>query len=193
MKDLPALLEAPTNGTVIAPNISFKGQMEITGDDPITINGLFEGEIIALSGTVYVGSNGVLRGTVKAAKVIVAGQVDQINDADHIEATEYLAIAEGGTVTSNEINYGQIAMELGAVVHGRMRPSSTRKAFTATPEKPVAAAPVAAPETARVLMLDRSAAAAAPHAQSVHTAVEADDALAHARTGTHDVLTPLGT
>ncbi len=187
MNDLLTLLEAPKNGTVIAPNISFKGQMEITGDDPVTINGLFEGEIIALSGTVYVGSNGVLRGSVKAAKVIVAGQVDQINDADHIEATEYLAIAEGGTVTSNEINYGQIAMQLGAVVHGRMRPSAARKGVTTAPGKPAAAH-----ESARVLMMDRSnVPAAASHTQPTHGSLDTDEA--QVRTGTHDVLTPLGT
>src|SRR3989344_4849204 len=120
MDNLSSLLTAPNEGTVLAPSITFKGVMEINGPESITINGTFEGEIVAAAGTVFIGASGVMRGSVKAAKLIVAGTVEPLNDADLIEATEYLAIAKDGFLTSNEVVYGKIAMEMGAVVQAGM-------------------------------------------------------------------------
>jgi len=203
MDNLSSLLTAPNEGTVLAPSITFKGVMEINGPESITINGTFEGEIVAAAGTVFIGASGVMRGSVKAAKLIVAGTVEPLNDADLIEATEYLAIAKDGFLTSNEVVYGKIAMEMGAVVQAGMRPMGPRQVKAALHEGAAikAPAPSAATPSGSILHFERERASATqiPAFLTPTHAVVSDDQTtvgsehSEPRTGTHDnVLTPLG-
>src|SRR3989344_2323312 len=147
--------------------------------------------------------SGVMRGSVKAAKLIVAGTVEPLNDADLIEATEYLAIAKDGFLTSNEVVYGKIAMEMGAVVQAGMRPMGPRQVKAALHEGAAikAPAPSAATPSGSILHFERERASATqiPAFLTPTHAVVSDDQTtvgsehSEPRTGTHDnVLTPLG-
>jgi cytoskeletal protein CcmA (bactofilin family) len=127
MEDLSKMFTVPDEGTRISPNIVFKGRMEISGNETVLIKGTFEGEISAPEGTVFVDVDGTMRGSVIANKVVVAGTVEANGESDHIEATSMLAVAESGSLSSNEVHYGTLAMAMGATIQGSMRPLKPRK------------------------------------------------------------------
>lgn len=207
----------PADGTHLQPNLSFKGQMEISGEESFVIHGAFEGLIIAKTGKVFVGETGVFRGSIEAAEVAVAGTIEPLTDNDSITATKTLVITETGQVASPSIAYGKIAMELGAVLHGQIKPSHPRPARAADPlpnsERPQPAAATGS----RVFSIDARNTAPLPaflkpatpavavetetgtepqHAAMSHGSDDSDlgGEAPYARTGTHDAdaLTPIG-
>ncbi len=86
----------------------------ITGSGNFLINGEIDGDC-DLSGTVTLAKNGVWKGTIKAADVIVAGHVEgDIVAAGKVEITDTARIS--GTVSGEAI-----AVAEGAIVEGVMK------------------------------------------------------------------------
>ena len=86
----------------------------ITGSGNFLINGEIDGDC-DLSGTVTLAKNGLWKGTIKAADVIVAGHVEgDIIAAGKVEITDTARIS--GTVSGEAI-----AVAEGAVVEGVMK------------------------------------------------------------------------
>ncbi len=215
-KATPSMFALPSDGTHLQSNLAFQGTMEIKGEESFVIHGTFDGLIIAKAGKVYVGPTGVFRGSIEAAHVTVAGTIESSKNDDSITATEVLAITETGQLSSPMISYGQIAMELGAVLHGQIKPSNPRQARSAEP-LPVAerprldngrlvsidsrsasplpaflrpATPAMAPETEPTVALQNSESSISDGSDDAGLA----DAPSYGRTGTHDgdALTPIG-
>lgn len=86
----------------------------ITGSGSFLINGEIDGDC-DLSGTVTLAKNGIWKGTIKAADIIVAGHVEgDIVASGRVEITDTARIA--GTVSAEAI-----AVAEGAVVEGVMK------------------------------------------------------------------------
>ncbi len=86
----------------------------ITGSGSFLINGEIDGDC-DLSGTVTLAKNGLWKGTIKAADIIIAGHVEgDIVAAGKVEITDTARIS--GTVSGEAI-----AVAEGAVVEGVMK------------------------------------------------------------------------
>ena len=106
--------------TLIDEGCKISGLM--TGSGNFLINGEIDGDC-DLSGTVTLAKNGLWKGTIKAADVIVAGHVEgDIVAAGKVEITDTARIS--GTVSGEAI-----AVAEGAVVEGVMK--------TAGPSEPL--------------------------------------------------------
>lgn len=139
MTNIQELIASTPDGTSIDSNLSFHGTMVLNGPGAVRIGGTFEGSIVAKAGTVIVQETGIVRGTISAANVIVSGTVTTSNanaEADHIEATQCLALAKTATVASPMITYGSIAMDFGASIMGGMKPLTKADATDLTPPAP---------------------------------------------------------
>ncbi len=98
--------------TLINEGCKISGLM--TGSGNFLINGEIDGDC-DLSGTVTLAKNGVWKGTIKAADVIVAGHVEgDIVAAGKVEITDTARIS--GTVSGEAI-----AVAEGAIVEGVMK------------------------------------------------------------------------
>lgn len=139
MTNIQELIASTPDGTSIDSNLSFHGTMVLNGPGAVRIGGTFEGSIVAKAGTVIVQETGIVRGTISAANVIVSGTVTTSNanaEADHIEATQCLALAKTATVASPMITYGSIAMDFGASIMGGMKPLTKADATDLTAPAP---------------------------------------------------------
>lgn len=98
--------------TLISEGCKITGR--ISGDGEYLINGHVDGEC-DIGGTLTLAGSGIWTGTIRAANVIVAGQIDgDIIASGHVEITDSAKIA--GTVTGEAI-----AVAEGAVVEGVMK------------------------------------------------------------------------
>lgn len=79
--------------TVFGKETSFHGILEF--DNPLQINGHFEGEIIT-KGVLLIGEDATVKANIKAGTVIVGGEV-----TGNIEATTRLEMLETGKVHGN--------------------------------------------------------------------------------------------
>lgn len=92
----------------------------ISGDGDYLVNGEIEGES-DLSGTIMLAKNGLWRGTIRAANVVVAGHVEgDIVASGNVEITDTARIT--GTVSGEAI-----AVAEGAVVEGVMQTTGSSK------------------------------------------------------------------
>ncbi len=98
--------------TIINDGCKISGVM--TGSGSYLINGEIEGDC-DLDGTVTLAPNGLWKGTIKAADVIVAGHV-----AGDIVATGKVEIADTARITGT-VTAEAIAVAEGAVVEGVMK------------------------------------------------------------------------
>jgi cytoskeletal protein CcmA (bactofilin family) len=107
-------LRDTTNGSATLINEGCKINGTITGSGSFLINGEVDGDC-DLEGTVTLANNGFWKGTIKAANVIVAGNVQgDIIAAGKVEITDSARIT--GTVSGEAI-----AVAEGAVVEGVMK------------------------------------------------------------------------
>ena len=109
---LRRLRDQSSNATLIDEGCKISGLM--TGSGNFLINGEIDGDC-DLSGTVTLAKNGLWKGTIKAADVIVAGHVEgDIVAAGKVEITDTARIS--GTVSGEAI-----AVAEGAVIEGVMK------------------------------------------------------------------------
>jgi len=104
--------QSASAATLISEGCKISGM--ITGSGNFLINGEIDGDC-DLGGTVTLAKNGLWKGTIKAADVIVAGHVEgDIIAAGKVEITDTARIS--GTVSGEAI-----AVAEGAVVEGVMK------------------------------------------------------------------------
>lgn len=107
--------------TTIGEDIAFHGKLVIKNGRSIAIFGTVEGEIES-DGTVVVGEGGVVKGTVSANVIAVAGTVDNNNGAeDAIHARVSLVLGDTARIGSKTVNYGSIEMARGCRIDGTLK------------------------------------------------------------------------
>ena len=98
--------------TLISEGCKITG--EVTGDGDFLVNGQIAGDC-DIDGTVTLAANGFWQGSIRAANVIVAGQIEgDVTANGKVEITDTAKIS--GTVTGEAI-----AVAEGAVVEGVMK------------------------------------------------------------------------
>jgi cytoskeletal protein CcmA (bactofilin family) len=116
----PAPVPARPAGTapcVIGAKTQFKG--EITGTEPVLVEGLVEGTI-RITGPLRVGPGGTVRATVSAQTVVIAGEV--VGDC---HATERIEIEAAGKLTG-DIRAPRVVIVEGATFRGNSDMSARR-------------------------------------------------------------------
>ena len=117
------------NSAYVGASVTFKG--DIIASDTVIVEGTVEGNVTA--GSVLVGTNGAIRGSLSANDAEIKGLL-----AENAEIKGFLHLRSTGRV-EGKISCGDLEVERGAVIDG---------AFTVgnSPERP--AAVNASPETA---------------------------------------------
>ncbi len=113
----PARPAAGAAPCVIGAKTQFKG--EITGTEPVLVEGLVEGTI-RITGPLRVGPGGTVKATVSAQSVVVAGEV--VGDC---HATERVEIEAAGKLTGN-IRAPRVVIVEGATFRGNSDMSPRR-------------------------------------------------------------------
>ena len=90
---MPVITEKGGVSTVFGKETSFYGILEF--ENPLQINGYFEGEIVT-SGVLLIGETAVVKANIRAATVVVGGEV-----TGNIEATTRLEMLDTGKVYGN--------------------------------------------------------------------------------------------
>lgn len=107
--------------TTIGEDLEFHGKLVIKNGSSIAIFGKVEGEIDS-DGTVVVGKSGIVKGTLSANVVAVAGTVDNHEGADNsIHARVALILGSTARIGSKTVNYGAIEMERGCRIDGTLK------------------------------------------------------------------------
>jgi len=96
--------------TYIGKSLLIKG--EVSGSEPIHIEGRVEGQILLPGGHVNIGRDGVVMSTVQAGEVIVRGTL-----RGKITASDRVEIHSGGSLIG-DVSAGRIRIEDGASFHG---------------------------------------------------------------------------
>jgi cytoskeletal protein CcmA (bactofilin family) len=102
---------------VVGAKTQFKG--EITGTEPVLVEGLVEGTI-RITGPLRVGPGGTVRATVSAQTVVIAGEV--VGDC---HATERIEIEAAGKLTG-DIRAPRVVIVEGATFRGNSDMSARR-------------------------------------------------------------------
>ena len=100
----------PYNGTYIGKSLLIKG--EVSGSEPIHIEGRIEGQISLPGGHVNIGRDGMVTSTVQAGEVIVRGTL-----RGKITASDRVEVHSGGSLIG-DVSAGRIRIEDGASFHG---------------------------------------------------------------------------
>ena len=98
--------------TYIGKSLVIKG--EVSGSEPIHIEGKIEGPISLRDCHVNVGRDAVVSSNVQAGEVIVRGTLD-----GNVTATDRVEVHSGGSLTGN-VSAGRISIEYGAYFHGKV-------------------------------------------------------------------------
>lgn len=98
--------------TYIGKSLVIKG--EVSGSEPIHIEGRIEGPISLRDCHVNVGRDAVLTSNVQAGEVIVRGTLDGT-----VTASDRVEVHSGGSLTGN-VSAGRISIEYGAFFHGKV-------------------------------------------------------------------------
>jgi cytoskeletal protein CcmA (bactofilin family) len=98
--------------TYIGKSLIIKG--EISGSEPIHIEGRIEGSISLRDCRVNVGREAVLSSNVQAGEVIVRGTLE-----GNVTATDRVEVHSGGSLTGN-VSAGRISIEHGAYYYGKV-------------------------------------------------------------------------
>ena len=106
---MPTITEGGGISTVFGKETSFYGILEF--DNPLQINGYFEGEIIT-EGVLLIGETATVKANIRAGTVVVGGEV-----TGNIEATNRLEMLESGKVYGN-IRTAKLQIADGVVFDG---------------------------------------------------------------------------
>jgi len=96
--------------SVIATGLTFEGKIE--GSGHVRISGRFKGDI-HVDGTLTIEAGAHLAGSVRAASVIVAGEIE-----GNIESAQKVELHQTGVV-NGDVNAGSLAVAGGARMRGR--------------------------------------------------------------------------
>ena len=99
-----------TPNAVIGKNLIIKG--EVSGTEPLLIEGQIEGTINVNGYYVGIGPSGKVKATINAAEVVVRGNVN-----GNLQVSERLEIRSGGSV-NGDIVTRRLSIEEGAYFHG---------------------------------------------------------------------------
>jgi cytoskeletal protein CcmA (bactofilin family) len=108
----PSIQPYKDGGTYIGKSIVIKG--ELSGDEPIQIDGRVEGPISLHEGRVNIGREASVRSNVRAGEVIVRGTLE-----GNVTATDRVEVHTGGSLTG-DVMAGRVTVELGAFFHGKV-------------------------------------------------------------------------
>ena len=114
----PARPAAGTAPCVVGAKTQFKG--EITGTEPVLVEGLVEGTI-RITGPLRVGPGGTVKATVSAQSVVVAGEL--VGDC---QVSERVEIETAGKLTGN-IRAPRVVIVEGATFRGNSDMSPHRE------------------------------------------------------------------
>lgn len=119
--------------TLIDVGVNIVGKVTVSNGRSLLISGCVEGEVES-DGAILVNLGGVIRGSIKAKSLQVAGLVERTNDNDLIQVFGPLILAETAVVNCDVVSEG-LKTSYGAVMNGSFRPHSTRvaKAVPANP------------------------------------------------------------
>ncbi len=113
--------------SLISPGVVLKG--ELTSQGSIRVDGSLEGSI-DIKGSLLLGEKGAIKGDVKAANMILAGQVEGT-----VTVTERLDITNTG-VMLGDINARIITIEEGGIIQGNTQMTRAKTESEAKQEKP---------------------------------------------------------
>jgi len=108
----PSIQPYKDGGTYIGKSIIIKG--ELSGDEPIQIDGRVEGPISLREGRVNIGREASVTSSVRAGEVIVRGTLE-----GNVTATDRVEVHTGGSLTG-DVTAGRVTVELGAFFHGKV-------------------------------------------------------------------------
>jgi cytoskeletal protein CcmA (bactofilin family) len=111
--------------TVLSRGVALKG--ELSGREDVFIDGEFEGQIRVSGAGVTIGANGRVTAEVEADEIVVEGRFD-----GSLRARQRLMICRTAHVTG-DIEAPRLAIEDGAVLHGRVEMSQPGTARSARP------------------------------------------------------------
>ncbi|PYY01833.1 MAG: cell shape determination protein CcmA [Acidobacteria bacterium] len=98
--------------TYIGKSLVIKG--EVSGSEPIHIEGKIEGPISLRDCHINVGRDAVVSSNMQAGEVIIRGTVD-----GNVTASDRVEVHSGGSLTGN-VCAGRISIEYGAYYHGKV-------------------------------------------------------------------------
>ena len=108
----PSVQPYKDGGTYIGKSIVIKG--ELSGDEPIQVDGRVEGPISLREGRVNIGRDASVTSHVRAGEVIVRGTLE-----GNVTATDRVEVHSGGSLTG-DVTAGRVTVELGAFFHGKV-------------------------------------------------------------------------
>lgn len=111
----PALLASPANKkdlkeSLLATGLTFEGKIE--GSGHVRISGRFKGDV-HVDGTLTIDAGAHLAGSVRAASVVVAGEIE-----GNIEGAQRVELHQGGVV-NGDVSAGTLTVADGARMRGR--------------------------------------------------------------------------
>jgi len=98
-----------SSDTVITGDIIFSGGLRVDG----TIRGNIS-EQDGTQGTIIVGENGRIEGTVSASKIVLIGSV-----VGPVNATQFIELQTKARITG-DLHYKSLEMHMGAVIDGKL-------------------------------------------------------------------------
>jgi cytoskeletal protein CcmA (bactofilin family) len=113
-------VSAPLEQATIGRSVMIKG--DISGAEPLFIDGQVEGSITLADHRVTVGRNGSVTADINAKEVVVMGKV-----TGNIECSDRLDIRGEGTLIGDVVTQ-RISVEDGAVMSGKVQVRATEKA-----------------------------------------------------------------
>ncbi|MGA7381832.1 MAG: polymer-forming cytoskeletal protein [Terriglobales bacterium] len=116
-------VSAPLEQATIGRSVIIKG--DITGAEPLYIDGQVEGTITLADHRVTIGRNGSVAANISAKEVVIVGKV-----TGNIECSDRLDIRGEGTLIGDVVTQ-RISVEDGAVMSGKVQVRSAEKAKAA--------------------------------------------------------------
>jgi cytoskeletal protein CcmA (bactofilin family) len=119
IKDLLTINEDAIT-SVIDEGVTFKGTLICESGKSMLISGVVEGEVIS-NGNVVVNETGVVRGSIRARLVKLAGTIEKIEGHENVIRTdEAIVLAQTASLTADLLTFGGIQMAYGCKINARM-------------------------------------------------------------------------
>lgn len=112
--------------TLIDVGVTVTGKISVTNGTSLLISGCVDGEVES-NGAILVNLGGIIRGSVKAKSLQVAGLIERIKDDDLIQVFGPMILAETAVVNCDVVSEG-LKSSYGAVMNGSFRPHASRVA-----------------------------------------------------------------